>query len=175
MTVKDMLTVRMRLAYLNSEAAKQAIPKVAAIMAKELGWSKKQMSQQVEEAKAYIGQFGGPIADKSSAELRSATFTDLHEMFLAIDKDHSGYIDMEELNQASIKLGFPFRSKAQLAAKFKQIDVDGNGKISEAEFIEWWNGRHSAKGLKRMQTMMSMSPTSEVMLEKTLFADEKKK
>ena len=126
------------------------------------------------EAGEYIGEFGGPIADKSNAKLKMATYTDLREVFRNIDTDGSGYLDEAELDKASIKLGFPFRSKEELHAKFKEIDADGNGKISETEFIEWWNGRHSAKGLKRMQTMVSMSPTSEVALEKTLFGDKKK-
>ena len=38
MTVKDMLTLRMRLAYLNSEAAKAAIPRVAELMAPAMKW-----------------------------------------------------------------------------------------------------------------------------------------
>ena len=79
---------------------------------------------------------------------------------------------MQELNAASIKLGFPFRSKAHLEAKFKEIDADGNGKISETEFIEWWNGRHSAKGMRRMATLMTMKG-QEVALEKKLFDDKK--
>ena len=90
MTVKDMLTTRMRLAYLNSEAAKQAIPRVADLMAKELGWSKKQRDAQVKMARDYIGEFGGPVADKSAATLRAATFTDLHDIFLSVDKANAG-------------------------------------------------------------------------------------
>lgn len=36
-SVKDMLSLRMRLAYINSEAAKEAVPRVADIMAEKLG------------------------------------------------------------------------------------------------------------------------------------------
>ena len=45
-TVKDMLSLRMRLAYINSEAAKQAIPRVAELMAQHLKWSKKEKNRQ---------------------------------------------------------------------------------------------------------------------------------
>ena len=44
-----MLTTRMRLAFLNSEAAKQCIPRVADIMAKELNWTKKERDAQVKQ------------------------------------------------------------------------------------------------------------------------------
>ena len=75
-SVKDMLTTRMRLAFLNSEAAKQAVPRVAALMAEELGWSNAEKARQIKVAQEYIGEFGGPVADKRGATLKAATFTD---------------------------------------------------------------------------------------------------
>ena len=45
-SVKDLLSLRMRLAYINSEAAKQAIPRVAELMAQHLKWSKKEKNRQ---------------------------------------------------------------------------------------------------------------------------------
>ena len=172
-TVKDMLTTRMRLAYLNSEAAKKAIPRVADLMAQELKWSKRERDKQIKAAAAYIGEFGGPIADKSNAKLKMATYTDLREVFRNIDTDGSGYLDEAELDKASIKLGFPFRSKEELHAKFKEIDADGNGRITEAEFIEWWNGRNSEKVNRLMRQTLSLTAESEVAIEKTLFAVDK--
>jgi len=172
LTVKDMLTTRMRLAFLNSEAAKQCIPRVADLMAKELKWSKKERDAQVRQAFEYIGQFGGPVADKSGAELRAATFTDLHEVFLKVDTDKSGYIDMHELEKASKQMGFPFRSKEHLQKKFAEIDTDGNGRISESEFIEWWNGRHSEKSRRNLQNTLTLTATSEVAIDKALFSAE---
>jgi glycerol-3-phosphate dehydrogenase len=173
-TVKDMLTTRTRLAYLNSEAAKQAINKVADVMAAELKWTRKERDAQIKMAWDYIKDFGGPVADKSKALLKSATFTDLHEVFVSIDKDKSGYIDMEELNSASIKLGFPMRSKADLTAKFNEIDTDGNGKISEAEFVEWWNGRHSEEYAKKLARTVTLTATSEVALDKSNMMEKSK-
>ena len=76
-TVKDMLTLRMRLAYLNSEAAKHAIPRVAELMGDALGWSSRERKRQIEEAKKYIGEFGGPLANKKNARLKAQTYTDL--------------------------------------------------------------------------------------------------
>jgi len=167
MTVKDMLTLRMRLAYLNSEAAKAAIPRVADVMAASLKWSKKEKQAQIEQAMDYIGQFGGPIANKAGAKIRSATFTDLHEVFTSLDKEGSGYLDMSKLNKAAVQLGFPFRNQAELKAKFAEIDINGNGRISEMEFIEWWN--KATPATRRLQNQMSLTAASEVALDKTLF------
>jgi len=169
-TVKDMLTTRMRLAFLNSEAAKQCIPRVADIMAKELNWTKKERDAQVKQAAAYIGEFGGPVADKSAAKLTAATFTDLHEVFVSIDTDKSGYIDVGEFEKAAKKLGFPFANKALLRLKFEEMDGDKNGRVSEPEFIEWWNGRHSEEASRKLQKTLTLTATSEVALDKALFA-----
>ena len=49
-TIEDILSRRTRLAFLNSEAAMEALPRVADIMAEELGWSKKIKAKQVEAA-----------------------------------------------------------------------------------------------------------------------------
>jgi len=166
-TVKDMLTLRMRLAYVNSEAAKSAIPRVADLMATHLKWSKSEKKKQIRDAEDYVGQFGGPVANKKSATLRQATYTDLHEVFVMLDTDGSGYLDMKELNNAAIKLGFPFKNNDELKAKFAEIDTNGNGKISEMEFVEWWN--KATPATRRLQQQLSLTAASEVALDKTLF------
>lgn len=171
-TVKDMLTLRMRLAYINSEAAKQAIPRVADLMAQHLKWDKKEKQKQIKMAQEYIGQFGGPVADKKGAKLKQATVTDLHEVFVQLDKSSSGYMDAQGLNQASIKLGFPFRNNAELQEKFAEIDTNGKGRISEHEFVEWWN--KATPATKRLQKQLSLTAAGEVALEKTLFENKDK-
>jgi len=45
-SVKYLLSLRMRLAYINSDAAKEAVPRAAELMAKKLGWSKKERAAQ---------------------------------------------------------------------------------------------------------------------------------
>jgi len=171
MTVKDMLTTRMRLAYLNSEAAKQVIPKVAAIMAKELGWSKRETDRQIKWAKEYIGDFGGPVADKRGALLQAATYTDLHDIFVSIDTDGSGYIDEKEFKAASTRLGFPLKNDAEAKAKFASIAA-GADKVTESQFIEWWNGRNSSEVRKKLQRTISLTAESEVAIDKSLFSNK---
>lgn len=46
--------------------------------------------------------------------------------------------------------------------KFKEIDLDGNGRISEVEFIEWWNGRHADKFSRKLHQQLSMTALDEV-------------
>ena len=58
---------------------------------------------------------------------------------------------MQELNAAAIQLGFPFRNAAELQAKFNEIDTNGNGKISEMEFVEWWNKARKRARSRRLR------------------------
>lgn len=59
-TVEDILSRRTRMAVLRKEAALAVIPRVAAIMAKELGWRKAIQTKQIEAATKYINSYGGP-------------------------------------------------------------------------------------------------------------------
>ena len=58
-TIEDVLSRRTRLAYLDKDAAVKAIPQVADIMGRELGWSKKVKEQQILAARSYIESYAG--------------------------------------------------------------------------------------------------------------------
>jgi len=175
-TVKDMLTLRMRLAYLNSEAAKEVIPRVTDLMAEQLKWSKKEKAKQQKEAVEYVSQFGGPVADKTGAKLKTATYTDLRDIFGLLDDDKNGYLDERELGNAAQLLGFPFKTAVELKAAFKAIDKDGNGKITEQEFIEWWNKNEGTlKVSMKLHRTMSLTAENEVAIDRLLFDDDKRK
>ena len=164
---------------------------------------------------SYIGQFGGPIADKKNAKLRARTYTDLMDIFTSLDTDNSGYIDEKELEAAAVrlrthtrthtrtprptpphsvpvvpsphnipcgdapivqvKLGFPFKNKAELKATFTQIDKDGNGRITDTEFIEWWNKNSMDDFGKKLHKQLTMTAENEVAIDKLLYADDKRK
>ena len=91
----------------------------------------------------------------------SATFTDLHEVFTSIDTDKSGHIDVDEFSRASARLGFPLRTTQELEQQFKCISPSGK-RVSEAQFIEWWNGRNSKDVNDQLNRTLSLSLTSEV-------------
>lgn len=72
-TVEDVLSRRTRLAFLNKEAAIKAIPKVADIMAKELGWNAKIKKEQINAARHYIDSYGGPMPTNSTKIINDYT------------------------------------------------------------------------------------------------------
>ncbi|XP_028417433.1 glycerol-3-phosphate dehydrogenase, mitochondrial-like [Dendronephthya gigantea] len=63
-TIVDVLARRTRLAFLNVEVARDAVPRVAEIMAKELGWSGRKKQEEVKKAVEYLEQMGLSLRDE---------------------------------------------------------------------------------------------------------------
>ncbi len=53
-TISDVMSRRLRLSFVDSDAARAALPVVAKIMAKELGWKAAQVKEQVAKAEALL-------------------------------------------------------------------------------------------------------------------------
>ena len=140
-TVADMLTLRFRLAFLNSEAALAVAPKVADLMAAQLHWDVAERDRQLAEAENLLGEFGGPIPNMNvheAVQFSAATVTDLSSLFSLLDLDRNGYIDFPEMKFAAKSLGFPFDDEDSATLAFSQMDKHHDGRISEEDFIEWW-------------------------------------
>lgn len=147
-TVRDVLTLRTRLAFLNAEAARGSVRRIADLMALELGWSDEEKEAQIRDAKDYLKHFAGPVPDRRSVNVRELTPRDLRELFKSIDMDRSGYIDEYELGHAAELLGFPFESDEARSRAFKEIAGSEDGRVTFAEFEQWWNNSEDVKGLR---------------------------
>ena len=144
-TVKDMLTLRLRLAYVNKEAALSIAPKVAELMAKSLGWSRREKKRQLKEAEEYIQTFGGAYPNKAEDRLSSiATVSDVQDLFHTFDVGDTGYIDLTEFKDVAKMAGL---SEDEAVRTFQKIDKknNNNGKITEDAFMSWWNERSRDK------------------------------
>ena len=140
-TVTDILTLRTRLAYLNSRAAMQAAPRVASLMAAELGWSAEQEATELASCLKVLREFGGPVAQVEEGRLTEVVPqlpTDLQELFALLDADGNEYIDLEEMQHGAQLLGFPFESDARALEVFQEMDRTGDGRVTELEFTQWW-------------------------------------
>lgn len=72
-TVEDVLSRRTRLAFLDKDAAMEVIPRVAEVMATELGWSTKVQEFQTMAAEKYVESYGGgrPVPVAPTAEMEN--------------------------------------------------------------------------------------------------------
>ena len=147
-TIEDVLSRRTRLAFLNKDAAMEAIPVVARIMAEELGWSSDVKAKQMEAATVYISSYGGRIPNKAGAKLREATYKDISDIFHAIDTDGNGYLDHTEIGEVAAVLGFPLDVQ-ELSAALSEMDTGGTGRVTLESFELWWN--HKSGSLLRKQ------------------------
>ena len=114
-------------------------PRVADLMAQALGWSNKEKKRQLASALEGLAVFGGPIPQKMGSELSATTITDLRSLFAKFDTDGNGTMDIKEMMQMAEALGFPFKSSDEASATFRHMDKDGNGRITENEFVRWWH------------------------------------
>lgn len=133
-TVTDFLTLRTRLAYLDSEAATIVAPRVANLMGKALGWTEDEKKKQLEKALKICSAFGGPVPSNFLLNVHNVS-----DLFKAFDVNKTGFIDLNEFELCVKFLGFHFKSEGDIKKEFNIIDSDRNDKISEEEFIKWWN------------------------------------
>merc|ERR1712176_248014 len=148
-SVKDMLTTRTRLAFLNSQAALEVAPKVADLMGTTLGWSKREKTRQLSDAMKYLSSFGGPLSteiDEMMDVMR--TEMDVKSIFDMFDQDQNGYIDFQEMKTTANKMGYRFKSDEDALATFRKLDANGNGRINFEEFENWW---HDASGQDKLR------------------------
>ncbi|KAF2461464.1 FAD dependent oxidoreductase-domain-containing protein [Lineolata rhizophorae] len=64
-TATDVIARRMRLAFLNAQAALEALPQVIDLMAEELNWDAKRKQREWKDTVAYLGSMGLPKAKLS--------------------------------------------------------------------------------------------------------------
>ena len=64
----------------------------------------------------------------------SSFTTDPQAVFRALDQDGSGELDSDEFERACIQLGLGW-SRPMLRELMAAMDLDGNGLVSEAEFL----------------------------------------
>ena len=125
-----------RLAFLNKDAASAAIPMVADIMAEELGWTEDVKAEQIAAATTYIESYAGRIPDNQESTLRGKNYTNIEELFNAIDTDGSRFLDRAEVGELASTLGISL-SEEELEAAFKQMDENGNDRVDLQEFESW--------------------------------------
>mmetsp|Transcript_419 Transcript_419/g.659 ORF Transcript_419/g.659 Transcript_419/m.659 type:complete len:280 (+) Transcript_419:165-1004(+) len=143
-TVEDVLSRRTRLAFLNQDAAKLAIPMIADIMTEELGWTQNVREEQIQAAVQYLEAYGGRVPRGAGSILRNRTYRRVKDVFDAMDTDGSGFIDVTELHEFACSLLCDDNddmsvSLEEVQATFAAMDVNGNGRVDECEFAVWWN------------------------------------
>lgn len=103
-TAVDMIARRLRLAFLNCQAAQEALPVVIDIMAEELNWDKAEKERQHKMAMEFLNYEMGLAVNKSSKDepvnLSSSELSTYRKRFEVIDKDKKGYVSINDIRRA---------------------------------------------------------------------------
>lgn len=159
-TIEDVLSRRTRLAFLNKDAALEAIPVVADIMAKELGWSASVKKKQIQAADKYVHSYGGIISDKAEEKLKSVEYKSIHDVFDAIDITKNGVLEKHEIEQVALVLGLKM-SEVELDKAFTEMDLHKNGRVSYDDFMNWWTTSSSSPFRKKLSQELGLKAMNQ--------------
>uniref|UniRef100_A0A2R5LDT0 Glycerol-3-phosphate dehydrogenase n=1 Tax=Ornithodoros turicata TaxID=34597 RepID=A0A2R5LDT0_9ACAR len=142
-TAVDVIGRRLRLAFLNVQAAQECLPRIVDIMAEELKWSKAEKEEQYVRAKEFLDvEMGGNVNVMSRQPLQMSFTKSEMDQFIAkfqtIDRDHKGYISVMDLRR-SLKTAGEHVSEQQLHEMLNEVDINKNGQIELGEYLELMN------------------------------------
>lgn len=99
-----MIARRLRLAFLNVQAAQEALPGIIDIMAEELHWSPEEKNRQTKEASEFLANEMGQMVNRASRDKIPINLTKEEiqlyiKRFGIIDKDNKGYVSINDIRR----------------------------------------------------------------------------
>ncbi|KAI8036241.1 glycerol-3-phosphate dehydrogenase, mitochondrial [Drosophila gunungcola] len=140
-TAVDMIARRLRLAFLNVQAAQEALPVIVDIMGEELQWSKDEKERQIKNATEFLANEMGHSVNRTSKEripikLSKEEIQTYIKRFQLIDKDKKGYVSINDIRRALKSFGDADVSGEQLHEILREIDTNMNGQVELDEYLQ---------------------------------------
>ncbi|XP_052120231.1 glycerol-3-phosphate dehydrogenase, mitochondrial isoform X1 [Frankliniella occidentalis] len=170
----DMIARRLRLAFLNNQAAQEALPTVIDIMAEELKWSEKEKKVQYEKAVQFLAEQMGQQVNRASREKMSINLSkDEMQLYIKrfqmIDKDHKGYVSINDIRRSMKSFGEEV-SGEELHEILKEIDTNMNGQVELDEYLQMMSaiksGAVAYSRFARMAEMQEAAVEKEGLMKK---------
>lgn len=139
-TAVDIIARRLRLAFLNAQAAEEALPTIVNIMAEELKWSEAEKKRQLAAAVQYLQLEMGQNVNRASREkipinLTKSEISEYVKRFNSLDTDKKGYISLNDL-RASLKTNGERVSLDQLHDILNEVDVHKHGQVEFSDYVQ---------------------------------------
>ena len=107
-------------------------------------------TKKSEKEGTTLDDMGGVVrvfSDEEKAKIK--------EVFDRVDTDGSGYLDIEELGKVIFGLGVRLGG-VELLQAHKELDANGDGRVSFEEFLDWWGsdvsrGRYKGTALAQLK------------------------
>jgi len=139
-TAVDVIARRLRLSFLNVQAAEEALPVVVSIMADELGWDKEEQGKQTADAMDFLRMQMGKDLNKASRDsipvsLTKAEIAEYVNRFNALDDGKKGYISINDIRK-SLKNQGVILTHEDVSALLATVSVETHGSLDLAEFLQ---------------------------------------
>ncbi|KAK9510688.1 hypothetical protein O3M35_005424 [Rhynocoris fuscipes] len=150
MTAVDMIGRRLRLSFLNVQAAQEALPGIVDIMAEELGWSPQEKKAQLDQAMEFLQTEMGERVNRGTTKNipvnLSAEETDIYiKRFHLIDKEGKGYVSINDIRRSLKSFGETEVTGEQLHEILKEIDTNMNGQVELDEYLQMMSAIKSGR------------------------------
>lgn len=168
-TVIDVIARRTRLGFLNVQAADEALPRIAQIMAKELNWTEERTRNELEAAKKFLYREMGYRARDEQLSKTNEINLDYQEVmrykkrFHKFDKESKGFITTVDVQQVlqSINVHIDENSLHEI---LNEVDLNKNGQVEFDEFLQLMNA--VKKGQVSDSRLAILLKTAEETLDK---------
>lgn len=139
-TAVDVIARRLRLSFLNVQAAEEALPNVIQIMTEELGWSEEEQVRQKEAAIEFLRMQMGKDLNKASRDsipvsLTKAEIAEYVNRFKALDNGNKGYISINDIRKSLKSQGLVFNEE-ELASCLSDLTLETHGSLDLPEFLQ---------------------------------------
>ncbi|NXB69469.1 GPDM protein, partial [Donacobius atricapilla] len=140
-TAVDIISRRTRLAFLNVQAAHEALPRIVDIMAKELNWCEQKKKEQLETAKTFLYYEMGykvktdQLTDSSEISLVPSDIERYKKRFHMFDKDKKGFITIVDVQRVLQSISVQIDENT-LHEILNEVDLNKNGQVELNEFLQ---------------------------------------
>ncbi|KRT78466.1 FAD dependent oxidoreductase [Oryctes borbonicus] len=141
LTAVDMIGRRLRISFLNVQAAQEALPEILSIMAEELKWSEAERDKQYKKAMEFLQYEMGQMMNRASKEkipinLSKEEIQTYIKRFQIIDKDRKGYVSINDIRRSLKRDDGTDVPGEELHEILKEIDTNMNGQVELDEYLQ---------------------------------------
>ncbi|NWU36649.1 GPDM protein, partial [Hylia prasina] len=137
----DIISRRTRLAFLNVQAAHEALPRIVDIMGKELNWCEQKKKEELEAAKTFLYYEMGykvktdQLTDSSEISLVPSDIERYKKRFHMFDKDNKGFITIVDVQRVLQSISVQIDENT-LHEILNEVDLNKNGQVELNEFLK---------------------------------------
>ncbi|XP_029461381.1 glycerol-3-phosphate dehydrogenase, mitochondrial isoform X2 [Rhinatrema bivittatum] len=140
-TAIDVVSRRTRLAFLNVQAAEEALPRIVEIMGKELNWSEEKKMEELETTKQFLYNEMGyksrseQLTDRSEINLSPSDVDRYKKRFHKFDKEKRGFITILDVQRVLENISVQMDENT-LHEILNEVDLNKNGQVELNEFLQ---------------------------------------